>query len=256
MSSIPEIPARVIPTLLAALLTAGGCSYFRRPPPPEPVPVEEPMPIRADTVVVEVEPPEMAQMERRIAALQLQLLERDAQNRRLAERLNETRQELVRNMAKLQSQASRAEAASGIAEAEIALQALASVEGGSTSPEYSEGLALLAQSSSQFEAGNFGGALYLAAYARSTAGEGQSRLRENDGRELVSGESVFLLPVSLSTTSRSNVRRGPGMGFPVEFVLDEQASVSGISYSGEWVRIVDGTGREGWIFHALVTSRQ
>jgi hypothetical protein len=255
MISIPQLPERSIPALLATLLAAGGCSLFNPPPEPTPVPVEEPTPVRVDTVTVEVAPPEMVQMEQRIAVLQLQLLEREAQNRRLAEQLNETRQELVRNMAKLQSQASRAEAASGIAEAEIALQALAGLGGGRASPEYAEAASLLAQSTAQFETGNFGGALYLAAYARAAAGDGQSRLRASDDRELVRGESLFALPVSLSTTSRSNVRRGPGMGFPVEFVLDRDAPVSGLSYSGEWVRVVDGAGREGWIYHELVTSR-
>lgn len=252
MISISERP---ISALLATLLVAGGCSHFRQSPDPTPPPVEVPPPVRVDTVTVEVAPPEMVQMERRIAVLQLQLLEREAQNRRLAEQLNETRQELVRNMAKLQSQASRAEAASGIAEAEIAVQALAAIGGGEASPEYVEAVALLAQGTALFEGGNFGGALYLVTYARATAGDGQSRLLRNHDRELVRGESLFALPLSLSTTSRSNIRRGPGMGFSVEFVLDRNAPVSGLSYSGEWVRIIDGAGREGWIYHALVTSR-
>jgi len=47
------------------------------------------------------------------------------QLRELQEQLDATRLELVRNMARLQTQATRAEAASGMAEAEIALATLA-----------------------------------------------------------------------------------------------------------------------------------
>lgn len=212
--------------------------------------------MRVDTVLVEVEPPEVAEMERRIAVLQLQLLERDAQNRRLAEQLNETRLEVVRHMAKLQSQATRAEAASGMAEAEIALRALAGVESGTDSPEYGEARDLLAQSTDQFEMGNFGGALYLATYARAAAGGGQSRIAGTDGHELLAGESLFALPVRLATMSRSNVRGGPGLDFPVQFTVEAGTPLSGLSYSGEWVRVVDAEGRGGWIFSTLVDSRR
>ncbi len=236
------------------LALAAGCTPVGRRPEPATPPVEETPQVRVDTV--EVAPPEMADMERKIAVLQFQLLEKDAQNRQLAEQLSETRIEVVRNMAKLQSQATRAEAASGVAEAEIALQSLASVEGGKDSQEYAEARDLLVQSTKQFDQSNFGGALYLATYARAAAGKGQSRFAGNDGRELLSGESLFALPVRLATTSRSNVRSGPGLDYAIQFTLDEGTPLSGLSYSGEWVRVEDLEGREGWIFHTLVDSRR
>ncbi len=244
--------------LTVLVLAAAACAHGGPPPVPVAAPVQDPPPVRVDTVIVEVEvaPPEMAQMERRIAVLQLQLLERDAQSRRMAEQLNETRLEVVRNMAKLQSQATRAEAASGVAEAEIALQALGGVEGGTDSREYAEARDLLTQSTEQFELGNFGGALYLATYARAAAANAQSRIAGADGRELLSGESLFALPVRLATTSRSNVRSGPGLDFAVQFTLEAGTPLSGLSYSGEWVRVVDAEGRGGWIFSTLVDSRR
>jgi hypothetical protein len=159
-------------------------------------------------------------------------------------------------MAKLQSQATRAEAASGMAEAEIAVRALAAVEGGPDAPEYAEAHDLLAQSTEQFETGNFGGALYLATYARAAAAGGQSRIAGDDGQKLLSGEALFALPIRLSTTSRSNVRSGPGLDFPVQFTVEEGVALSGLSYSGEWVKVVDASGRGGWIFSALVDSRR
>src|SRR5690348_789479 len=62
--------------------------------------------------------------ERRLSRLELRLMERDAQIADLQTRLDDARQEVVRAMAKLQTIASRAEAASGIAEAEVAVRAL------------------------------------------------------------------------------------------------------------------------------------
>src|SRR5213079_2057653 len=57
-------------------------------------------------------------LERRVARLELLVAERDAQVEDLQARLDEARQEVVRALAKLQTVASRAEAASAIAEAE------------------------------------------------------------------------------------------------------------------------------------------
>ena len=242
--------------VLSTLLTLGACTPWARPEATTPVVPHAEAEVRVDSVRVEVAPPEMARLEQRVAVLQLQLLERGAQNQRLAEQLREARQEVVRTMAKLQSQANRAEAATGMAEAEVAVQTLASLEGGRSSAEYAEARALLDESTAQFDAGNFGGALYLATYARAAATSGRRGFTGLDGRELVSGETLFALPIAMTTTSRSNVRSGPGLDFSVQFVLDAGASITGVSYSGAWVRVVDHTGGEGWIFHQLVAGRR
>ena len=68
-------------------------------------------------------------LEQRVARLELLVAERDAQVEDLQARLDEARQEVVRALAKLQTVASRAEAASAIAEAEIAVQALRAATG-------------------------------------------------------------------------------------------------------------------------------
>ena len=65
-----------------------------------------------------------AEQDRRVARLELALLEKNTQVEELQAQLDRAREEVVRAMAKLQTLASRAEAASGIAEAEVALQPL------------------------------------------------------------------------------------------------------------------------------------
>jgi hypothetical protein len=209
--------------------------------------------VRVDTVRVETESPANAALEDRVALLQIQILERDVLLDQLQSQLDATRLELVRNMARLQTQASRAEAASGMAEADIALATLRRAPGGEDLPEYRRASELLAQASAEFERENYGGALYLASDVRTTVRNGQSRL--GGGGTLLSGEALFAVPVPLRTTGRSNVRSGPGLNFDVVFTADADMALTGQSHTTQWVRIVDEEGREGWVFNALVTSR-
>jgi hypothetical protein len=84
----------------------------------------------ADPVRLAAEAEANAELDAQIARLQIQLLEKEQQLRAINDELMSTRQEVVRNLAKLQSQASRAEAASGLSEAEIALTRLERRDGG------------------------------------------------------------------------------------------------------------------------------
>jgi len=206
--------------------------------------------MRVDTVRVasQADP----ELEERVALAQLRLLEKDVQLAELQAQLDEARQEVVRNMAKLQSQASRAEAASGIAEAEIAFESLRHAEGGRDLTEFAQTESLLAQSSTEFDGENYGGALYLATEARRQARNGQARLRSGVGQTMRAGEALFAVPVPLQTSGRSNVREGPGLSFGVLFTLEEDVGVVGQSHTSQWVRVVDDQGRGGWIFHTLV----
>src|SRR6266550_2334130 len=110
-------------------------------------------------------------LEQRVARLEVQRLEKDAQVDQLQAQLDAARLEVVRAMAKIQSLASRAEAASAMAEAEVALQSL-QIPAGVTPPGIAEARRLLSQASDEFNKGNYGGAL--------------------DRKSVVSGKSVDL----------------------------------------------------------------
>jgi hypothetical protein len=210
---------------------------------------------RVDTVRVETAAAENPELQNRLARLQIQLLERDVQLREMEEQLASTRLELVRNMARLQTQASRAEAASAMAEAEIALGTLRRGAGSTPLPELTQAEELFRQSTSEFAGDNYGGALYLATQVRALVRTGQARLQGRTQAALAAGEAMFAVPVPLQTTGRANVRSGPGTNFPVAFTLDASAAVTGQSYTSQWIRVVDGQRREGWIFNNLLTSR-
>lgn len=193
-------------------------------------------------------------LEQRVARLEVQRLEKDAQVDQLQMQLDAARLEVVRAMAKIQSLASRAEAASAMAEAEVALQSL-QVPAGVTPPGIAEARRLLGQASDEFNTGNYGGALYLANQSKVATGTGRAALASGSAASLRPGEVLFALPLQLQTTGRANVREGPGAAFHVAFTLEAGVSVTGISWIDQWVRVSDDSGRSGWVFYSLVGRR-
>ncbi|PYO78022.1 MAG: hypothetical protein DMD63_09060 [Gemmatimonadetes bacterium] len=226
--------------VLACAGITAACSQSKPAPPPA-------VKIVRDTVVVR--DPEV---DRRAARLELQLMARDAQIEDLQSRLEDTRAEVVRAMAKLQSVASRAQAASAMAEAEVILQTLKTSTSQDPPPEVTQVTRLVRQSSTEFDKQNYGGALYLANQAKTVASSYRGRLGMNN-QEARPGETLFAVPIKLKTTTKGNVREGPGTNFSVSFSADANSSITAYSYADEWIRITDdSTGRSGWIHRTLV----
>jgi hypothetical protein len=220
-----------------------------------------PTPETRDTVVVQrvVERADTVrdpQLQNRITELEMEALEREARIQLLEERLEDARREVVRTMARAQTVASRAEAASGIAEAELALRTLRATAGRRPAPELTQVERLIQQSSGEFDKSNFGGALYLANQARMIAGQGTDRLRGSEGAGARPGETAFEAPLRLRTSARANVRSGPGIGFAIAFTLDRDQPLTGSAHADGWVRVTDGQGRTGWIARSLVERRE
>ena len=244
------------PLLLLVVLLGAACSSHR---PGNPPPVRTPR----DSVRVRVPPraPVAARdtaLEQRAARLELKMLEQEAQVDELQSRLDDARREVVRAMAKLQSLATRAEAASGMAEAEIALRALRTANGNNApaSPEYDQGTHLLQLATAEFDQQNYAGALYLATEAKNAAAAGRGRVGSDDRQTTRRGEVLFALPLRLQTTGRANVRDGPGSGFKVLFTLEPGVPIVAYSYVDQWVRIKDESDRPGWIHQTLIDRRQ
>jgi hypothetical protein len=207
-------------------------------------------PARVLRDTVQVRDPDL---ERRAARLELRVIEKETQVDELETRLEDARDEVVRTMAKLQTLASRAEAASAMAEADVALQSLRTSAAGQSLPEIGQVTKLVQQSATEFNKQNFGGALYLANQAKTFAGTGRARAAAGNRGAARQGETQFALPIRLKVASRGNVREGPGTNFPVAFAVEAGNIVTGYAYSDEWVRVSDDQDRSGWIFRSLVT---
>ena len=230
----------LISLTLATAITA-ACTQQQKPAPPPQIKV-----VRETVTVKDTD------ADRRAARLELQLFARDAQIEDLQQRLEDTRAEVVRAMAKLQSVASRAQAASAMAEAEVALQTMKSSAANDPPPEVTQVTRLVRQSSTEFDKQNYGGALYLANQAKTVASSYRGRLGTNRG-EARPGETLFAVPIKLKTSTKGNVREGPGTNFSVSFSADPNTALTAYSYADEWIRITDESGRSGWIHRTLVS---
>lgn len=197
------------------------------------------------------------------ATLKLRLWEKEAQIKELEERvdsqqimLDEAILGVVRAKAKLRSVESRAEAASYMAEAEIAVRALKEQRGvGEQDPEVTKAEELLKMSALEFKKENYGGALYLTLQAKSHIEAGKMKLGIREEKSAIQGEVVFAQPLPLQVLKVSNLREKPDIKSKVLTTLKKGAPVVGYSYKGEWVRVKSEDGISGWIFQTLVGGR-
>jgi hypothetical protein len=198
-----------------------------------------------------------AELTRLDAELQLKLLERNAELTRLDDERSEAVQEVVRTKSKLRSIESKAEAASTIAEIEIALR---QVNAAATKSNQDPGLEirkaekLLAMSATEFENNNYGGTIYLASQAKSLIGTRREQMGALDP-SLQPGEVPFAFPIALKSLRQGNLRNGPGLDFEVLLTLPQETPLFGLAYKKQWVRVrVDG-GRDGWMHYTLVDNQ-
>ena len=192
---------RALVLFVAAVVSTACASKSAAEPQQAPAPTQ-PVPARVVRETVTVRDPEV---ERRLNRAELRVIEKEAQVAELQTRLEDARDEVVRTMAKLQTLASRAEAASAMAEADVAHQSLRNAEGSRQLPELAVVARFVQQSTAEFNKQNYGGALYLADQAKSTATAARLRLA-GGARSLRQGETPFAVPVRLKVASRGNVR--------------------------------------------------
>jgi hypothetical protein len=230
-------------------LCTGACGTFGTAPTTSAAPVASAP--AATTRSPESPEPRTGALEARIDELELRLLEAQAHQLEVQARLDDARREVVRALAKLQSVASRADAASGMAEAEIALQALPPT----AASEAAEGGRLLALASAEFDKQNYEGALYLANEAKNAAAAARAQIAQAGQLSTGPSERRFAVPLPLTTTSTANVREGPGLSYAVLFVLPNGATVTGHSAAQQWLRVTDESGRPGWISQSLIRAR-
>jgi len=242
---------RVAFVLLAVALVACGSQPQPAPPPPAPVAATPPPAAPAPTApeTVRVRDPDM---ERENARMRVQLLERSAQLADTDRRLGEATTEVVRAMARLRTLATRAEAASAMAEAEVTLQQLRGRAGQQAPPEARQAEVALRAGSAAFDAENYGGAVYLATQAKRAATAGRGRLAESGGTTARAGERAFAVPVPLTTTSRANLRAAPGSASELVVTAPAGTPLTAYAYSQDWLRVTMADGRSAWVHHGLV----
>lgn len=236
------------------LLAAAGIACAGTPPAAAPTPVvaapaPRAAPVRVAPETIAVRDPEM---EREFARTKVQLLERTAQLADMDRRLGEATTEVVRAMARLRTLATRAEAASAMAEAEVTLQQLRGRAGQQGAPEVAQAEAALREGSRAFDAENFGGAVYLATQAKRAATAGRGRIAEGASTSTRSGERAFVVPVPLTTTTRANLRAAPNGSAAVVTTAAVGTAFTAYAYEQDWLRVTIADGRTAWVHQSVV----
>lgn len=212
-----------------------------------------------DTEPVTAAPPATApardrepELEREVARLRIQLLERSAQLAETDRRLDEATTEVVRAMARLRTLATRAEAASAIAEAEVTLQQLRGRAGQQAVEEARQAELALRAAGAAFDGENYGGAVYLATQGKRAATAGRGRLAEAEAVPAQTRERAFAVPVALTTASRANLRAAPGVAADLVATVDAGTPLTAYAYTPDWIRVTMADGRTAWVHHSLV----
>jgi len=169
--------------------------------------------------------------------------------------LDDAIQEVVRVKAKQRSLESKAEAASEMAEAEIALKSLRDGAEGTDRPEAASAEQLLTRATREFENQNFGGALYLVSQAKSQIKAGKLRLGEQAKAEERGAETPFVAPLPLVIARRGNLREGPGQEFKPLATLEQGTRITAYFTRGPWLRVQSEGGMNGWVHRSLITPK-
>jgi len=196
------------------------------------------------------------ELEERIARQQLAIFEKDAELRALNQKLEAAILEVVRAMAKLRGLSGRAEAASSLAETEIALKSVpADAALRPKDADLAQAQQLFALATEEFKKQNYDGTVYLTSQVKllvKTRPERSAKTTEALKSDSDVGLGMWL---ALRAASRGNVREGPGPSHRVLFVVDKGTPLTAVSYNGVWVHVKTDDGRLGWLHYTLLDQR-
>lgn len=195
-----------------------------------------------------------------IARLQQALAEKDAEIESLraektvqAEVLTQTTGEVARAEIKLRRLATQADAASHLAEVEVALQRQwAQTHAPRAAAQLVQAQRILDAGGVAFARGDYAAAVELAAQARELIDMVTGRKSAAAARGTV--DVPFQVPVALRTRIGSHLREQPGRAAAALAVLPRGTSVQALAYRGEWLRVRTGDGRTGWVFGPLLEA--
>ena len=196
---------------------------------------------------------------REIAKLRQDLATRDAEVRELrsAQReqvrtVQESAREVTRVKAKARRLATQAEAASYIAEVEVAEKALrGSLANGAAQPLLLLARTLIESTAEPFARGDYGGAMDRAAQAEqlvAVVSEAQSTSKPR-------GETPLQTAIPFKLAATASLRREPLPKAPVIAVLQKDIALTAYAYKGAWMRVATDDGRAGWVLQSELGVR-
>jgi hypothetical protein len=263
-SPIESRRSRVAPALWAMIwllsLALSGCVT---PPPAAPPPPPPPTPPAPEAKVPEPTCPSCEDQNREIARLRLELANREEQLRdqRSSQRdqvkvLQESTREVTRAKVKLRRLATQADAASYIAEVEVAMDSLRGSMGATSNvPLMVLAQGILESTSAPFVQGDYGMAMDRAAQAEQLITLVAHYQALPASRVRAPGEVPLQIAIPLKVTADSNLRRQPFVKAPLVAVLKKDSPLVARAYKGSWLQVETEDGRAGWIDQARLGAR-
>jgi hypothetical protein len=239
---------------LLPVLFAAACATT--PPPAPPAPEPPPIPVA---------PPPMAcptcdDQNREVARLKAELARRDAEVRDLrsqqgeqAKVMQEAARQAVRAKVKLRRLASQANAASYIAEVEVALETLrASPDAQAKRAQLAMPQSLLERASAAYAQGDYASAMDRAAQAEELI----AMLAAPPSRTAAAARSRAEVPFESAIPMRvridCNLRRQPAAKAPIIGIVVAASPVRALAWKGNWLRVETADRRSGWVHQSLV----
>jgi hypothetical protein len=227
------------------------------PPPPTPASATLEASVRAPSC------PSCEEQSRELARLRQELANRDAELRDLradqrnqVKVLQESTQEVTRAKAKLRRLATPADAASYIAEVEVAMASLRSSRGAASAlPLTVLAQGILDSTAAPFAQGDYGAAMDRAAQAEQLIDLVAIYRVRPGSRPRLAGEVPLQVAIPLKVTVDSNLRQHPLGKAPVVHVLKKDSLLVAHAYKGSWMQVETEDGRSGWVDQSQLGAR-
>lgn len=170
--------------------------------------------------------------------------------------LQESTREVTRAKVKLRRLATQADAASYIAEVEVAQESLrASLGAKSTIPLMVLAQGLLASTAAPFAQGDYGAAMDRAAQAEQLFTLVAHYQLRPGSRDRVPGEVPLQVAIPLKVNVEGKLRRQPLDKAPVVATLKRDGLLVAHAYKGLWMQVETEDGRSGWVEQARLGPR-
>jgi hypothetical protein len=230
------------------------------PPPPEPV-TPAPLPVPPPFAPPEPVCPacvdrsdEIARLRQELATREAELKDLRASQREQVKAVQESTREVTRAKARIRRLATQADAASYVAEVEVALEAARATPPTSQSPLLGLAQAFLEAAQAPFAQGDYASAMDRAAQAEqliAAAAEGAP----GASRSRVTGEVLLQVRIPLKSRAESTLRREPAQRAAVVATLPKDTSLVAHAYKGAWMHVETEDGRFGWLPQASLAAR-
>jgi len=226
-----------------------------------PPPAESPAPIAATVpeptcATCDSQNREIARLRQELAGREAELRDLRINQREQVKVIQESTREVTRAKVKLRRLATQAEAASYIAEVEVALESLrVSLGAAATSPLLELARAIITSTAAPFAQGDYGTAMDRAAQAEQLIAVAADNRARSRSRPPQSGEVLLQVSIPLRVTVEGQLRRQPRRTAPVASVLKKDTPVVARAYKGSWLRVETEGGASGWVEQVQLGAR-